>query len=143
LDSAETNDGETKELLRDFEFCDIKLSPNGSAVGIELYFEEYDFDNSTSYIIINNETKILGYNVNILGISDNGQHLYYEEDEIVYYQSGFNKDSRKELFFSPKDSYAWLEFNTDYSQAFYEKTDGENISTYLIIDGGEPMKIAD
>jgi hypothetical protein len=139
-------DNDTKELLRGFNYCLVSLSPNGSAIGISIFSNMGDiyFDRVLeSYIVINNEIINLDYNVNFLRISDNFEYIYYILNGKVYMQKGLDRDSRKKLFNFPHETSNYIAFNSDNTQAYYGVVDWRKESTYLLIDGGKPVKIAE
>jgi hypothetical protein len=138
---------ETKELLRDEGFFEVYLPPDGGAIGINVSDRAIDLlrDSKTScYVIMDDEITSLGYGKHILGISNNAEYLYFLENGTVYMQNGLNADSRKKIYSLPlhQDQLYSYRFNADYSQLYFGIWDGYEHSTYLVINGGEPIKIA-
>jgi hypothetical protein len=135
---------EEKEIFRGVtDINEVKLSPNGSAVGITNYYGER-CEHCKSYLIIGDKTEAFPDDAFFWGIADNGKYVYYNENGNVYLQSGFDFENRKLIVKKTSGFVVIPEFNYDYSQAyFYTPNEDGDIATLIIKNGGEPIKIAD
>jgi hypothetical protein len=133
-----------KEVFRGVtDFNEILLSPSGSAVGVTNYYGERS-EHCKSYLIIGDKTEALPDEAFFWGIADDGKYIYYNENGNVYLQSGFDFENRKLIAKKTSGFVVIPEFNFDYSQAyFHAPNEDSDTATYIIKNGGEPIKIAD
>jgi hypothetical protein len=119
----------------------LSISPNGSAV---TWIEKFDDEDGsyTTFMYVNGEVEEIGKTLYVYAVADNGKYVYYEDNENIYVQKGFDEGTRMKVAAAKEGSSVTATLNSDYSQAVFEVKDGDQKRSYFSENAKEPIKMA-
>jgi hypothetical protein len=120
-------------------------SDDGNSI---IWYQNYNkySETSTAYLYKDGKSAPLGDNIDISGITDNTDMIYYEQDDKFYVQNGFDYDSRVLIAEADEGSTVRVKYyNKDYSQIIYSVygEDITQIKNYYYEYGKKPVFLAD